>query len=145
MSDTAVQKQALKELVDFVIVGTQVGFDVAKDGKLDLNDLSAIYKLVPYIGPFVGDIKNIPSAFKDMDANDAAELLAYVGTKLVVDNAKAQIIIDHSLKIAGKVYEIVVEAKAMKAELNALAAAAAPAPAPAPVAEAPAAEAPAAQ
>lgn len=110
----------VKEMVDLVVAVVESGAEIMKDGKVGIEDLGSVMRLVPYIGPAVQDAHMIPAELKDLDSDEAAELLAHVGAKLVVDDKKAAIVIDHSLKMLKKSYELYLEGKAMKAELDAL-------------------------
>jgi hypothetical protein len=109
-----------KEALDLVIAGTKAGFAVAADGKVDLNDLGHVMTLVPHIGPGVENLALVPHELKDLDESEVAELLAHVSAKLVLDSPKARVYVEQSLKIAHKLYGIVLDAKEMKAKLAAL-------------------------
>lgn len=109
-----------KELVDLAIKATQSGFEVMKDGKVGIEDLGVVMSLIPYVGPGIQDANKVVAEFKDLDAEEGAELVAHVGAQLVVDDKKAMIIIDHCFKMLKKAHELYLEGKAMKAELDAL-------------------------
>lgn len=97
----------LKELLDLMLTGVEVGVDITKDGKLDLNDLQHVMKLIPVVGPAVQNIGDIPAELGDLSSEEGTEIVVHVMTKLAVDDAKAKIIIEKSLKAALAVYELV--------------------------------------
>ena len=71
--------QNTKEVLDLFFTGVLTGKAAkANDGKIDMNDLPLLMGLIPKIGPAFNDINLIPAELKDLDANEAAELQAFI-------------------------------------------------------------------
>jgi hypothetical protein len=109
-----------KEMVTFVAKGTNAGFAIAADKKVDVSDLGHLLSVIPAAGPAFEEMYLIPKELGELDAAEAAEVVAHAAAEFSVDDPKAKVIVEHSLKIAHKAYEIVLEAKAMKAGLAAV-------------------------
>lgn len=101
----------LKELVDFALDLTQMGLDVAKDKKVDMADLGLVLSSLPKLiaGGIAGfeSIDQLPAELKDLSAEEAAELTAHVMAKLSIEDEKAKLILEKSLKTLVCVYELV--------------------------------------
>lgn len=110
-----------KELLDLALAGVDCGQNVAADGKVDLNDLAHVLKLVPYVQPGIDKINEVPKELGDLDAQEAADIIAHVSGKLNVTDAKGKIYVAYGLKIIHKAYLIVVDVKNMQKELSAVA------------------------
>lgn len=48
------------------------------DGKIDLKDLPKLTELIPYVGPAIGGVTDIGEEFKDIDVEEAKELIALI-------------------------------------------------------------------
>ena len=106
----------LKKVVDLGIEIEKLTAHFIANGKNWPADLKDMFDHVPAL---VDDIRvlvaggaQIPEEFKDLDATEAADLAAYVISKLTVDNAKAQIIIDKSFKLVIAAFELIVAIRA---------------------------------
>src|SRR5690606_14394263 len=84
----------LKELLDLILKGVEVGVLASKDGKVDAQDLGLLLTLVPHIQPAVDGVGMIPAELGDLSAEEAAEVIAHVMARLSVDNAKAVAIVE---------------------------------------------------
>lgn len=106
-----------KELLDVAIAGAHAGFNIAADGKVDMNDLQHVLPMLPVLQPGFDKIDQVPKELGELDAQEAADLVAHVTTKLAVSDEKAKIYINYGLKMVHKAYLIVVDFRDMKAEL----------------------------
>lgn len=101
----------LKELVDFALDLTQLGLDVAKDKKVDMADLGLLLSNMPKLiaGGIAGfeNVDQLPHELKDLSVEEAAELVAHVMAKLSIEDAKAKLVLEKSLKTLAGVYELV--------------------------------------
>ena len=57
-------------------------------------------------------MSKVPVELKDMDAVEGAELVAAVGAQLALDSAKAQAVVEKSLKLCLALGDLVVAIKA---------------------------------
>lgn len=78
------------EVVDLGLALVDVGVSVAKDGKVGIDDLGHVMKLVPVAGPAVEDIKEVLGEALDLDTAEGQQIVAHVAAKLVVDSVKAK-------------------------------------------------------
>lgn len=97
----------LKELINLVLVGIDAGKSVMADGKIGVDDLSALLMLAPALQPALEGIGDIPQELKDMKEEDVAELAAYVMGRLAVDNDKAKEVVAAAIKVILAVYAII--------------------------------------
>lgn len=109
-----------KEALDLALGAVKAGLAVSADGKVDLNDLSHVLALVPKIQPAIDQIELVPKELGDLDAAEAAELVAHIATNLQVTDEKAKIYIASGLKIVHKAYLIVVDVRDMQKALAAV-------------------------
>lgn len=106
-----------KEVLDLALNGVKAGLAVSADGKVDFNDLAHVIALVPAIQPAIDKIDQVPKELGDLDAAEAAEIVAHISTNLQVTDEKAKIYIAHGLKIVHKAYLIVVDVRDMQKAL----------------------------
>lgn len=102
----------LKEIVGFAMDLVQLGLNVAKDKKIDMNDLALLLASLPALavsgGAAFSDLKVIPAEAKDLSEEELAELLGLVAVKFAgVDNAKAILIVEKSLAVCINVFGLV--------------------------------------
>lgn len=103
-------KKSVKELKEALLLLVEManaGIEIAKDGKIGLDDVGTLLKIVPALGPAISGVTEIPSEVSDIDAEEVAELVGAVVAKLAVDDQKARLIIEKSLKTAAAVAELV--------------------------------------
>jgi len=102
----------LKKAVDLGIDLEKITSHIVKNKTDWMQDFKDLFEHVPIIVAEVKamDITQVPLEFKDIDAAEGLELIGYVASKLVVDNAKAQAIINASLKL---VTDIIVDGVAL--------------------------------
>lgn len=101
MPDTVVEKKDVHQLKEVVLLSVEVinsAIAVAKDGKIGLDDLPQVLRLIPMVAGLSG-ISEIPAEAKDIDADELADLTASIVAKLAVDDAKAKLVIEKSLKL----------------------------------------------
>jgi hypothetical protein len=106
-----------KEVLDLALGAVKAGTAIAADKKVDLNDLSHVLALLPVVQPAFDKIDQVPKELSDLDASEAADLVAHVSANLQVTDEKAKIHIAYGLKIVHKAYLIYVDVKDMKAAL----------------------------
>jgi len=79
------EKKGLKETKEVLDLGFALGGAVKQglaDGKLGLEDMGLLVALIPSLGPAFDGIGDVPAELKDLDSDEAKELLEYAGAKL---------------------------------------------------------------
>lgn len=97
----------LKELLTLVLDGVAVGVDAAKDGKIDFADVPLVFRLIPDLGPAFSNVGQVPAELADLTQEEAADVVAFVMSKLALDDAKARAVIVAALKTLASGYELV--------------------------------------
>lgn len=102
----------IKETKEVVKLGIGIG-DALKgamsDGKLGLDDVMYLVPLATLVGPAVDNIKAVPSELADLDAAEAAELVADVAASH--GDSKAGRIAAKGLKVGLAVAELLAAIK----------------------------------
>lgn len=89
----------LKKVVAILGKSIQVYKGVTVDGKVDLMDLNQLLLFLPVLQS-LPDFALVPKEVSDLDAADAADLIAYVGVELGgLGDAKTKLIIEKSLLV----------------------------------------------
>jgi len=107
MEGTKLGLKETTEVCDLIVDMVKVGIEIGKDGKVSVEDVTTLFRLIPVVGPAFDNLKAIPEELKDMDPSEAAELVAHVATRLALENEKAQVITEKSLKCAVSIYDLV--------------------------------------
>jgi hypothetical protein len=106
----------LKDVVGAVIDVIDLGISVGKGG-LGKDDLMTVFSAMPMligsIGQAVDGAHLLPAEVQDLSAEEAAELAAFVVAKISVEDEKAKLIVEKSLKLAVSGFEL---AKAIAAK-----------------------------
>lgn len=102
----------LKDVLDLVLTTVEVGKLALADGKVGIEDMGLLLKLIPAVGPAIQGVNMVPAELADMDEAEAAEVVAHVMAKLTIDDAKARAVIAASLKTLIAGYELVKSLKA---------------------------------
>jgi len=79
------EAKGIKETKEVLDLGFALGGAIKQglsDGKLGVEDLGLLMTLIPTLGPAFDGIGDVPAEFKDMDSDEAKELLEYAGQKL---------------------------------------------------------------
>lgn len=97
----------VKELLDLALTGVDVGVKASADGKIDAADLALLLQLVPTVGPAIDGIGEIPAELADLDAAEAADVVAHVMAKLSIADAHARAVTEAALKAIAANYELV--------------------------------------
>lgn len=97
----------LKELLDLILTGVEIGVKVSADGKVTLEDVGTFLLLLPKLEPAISGIKELPGELSDLSADEAGELVAHIMTSLVVDDVKAKAVVEQSFKVLLAVYALV--------------------------------------
>lgn len=105
-------KVGIKNTKELMIFGMQLGLAgkmAMADGKLSVADLGLVAKVFPHIGPAVDDIGDVPAELKDIDADEAQELLMEAARQIpnVTDSKRLGLIVIKSIKVALSVGELV--------------------------------------
>lgn len=101
-----------KEMLDLLLSVLDVGMKARADGKVDMADLGLVLQIVPNLGPAFEGIGEIKAEVSDLSSDEAAELIAHVMGKLILDDAKARLVVEKGLRALVANYELY---KAIKA------------------------------
>ena len=101
------KNKELKEVLSLVVGLVNAGIDASKDGKINMADLGDLVKVFPKVKPAFDGIGEVPSEISALTSEDAADLVSHVATSLEIEDEKAKVIIDKSLKAIIAVYELV--------------------------------------
>lgn len=101
------KNKELKEVLDLVVGLVNAGIEVSKDGKINMADLGELVKVFPKIRPAIDNIGEVPSELSSLTSEDASDLISHIAMSLKIDDEKAKVIIDKSLKTIIAVYELV--------------------------------------
>lgn len=96
----------LKNVVVLVSDIIEAGVEVAKDGKIGLDDAAVLVKLLPKIGPAIAGAGDIPAELEDLSSEEVVELAAAVAGELSVESEKAKQIIAASFKVLAALVEL---------------------------------------
>jgi len=99
--------QELKELVDLPLSAVGAFKEAHSDGVIDMKDLGQLLVLIPKVAPAFEGVEKVPAEFADLDAEEAAELCAFVVAKLAVTDEKAKLVLDAALRAAASVLGLV--------------------------------------
>lgn len=106
----------LKELTEVAMAAidlANVGLLIAKDGKVDVNDLPVVFAVIPLLAASIplamSGITLVPGELKDLDSEEAVALIGLVMVKLQVGEGKARLIVAASLKAGLANYQLVKE------------------------------------
>lgn len=106
------KKVGIKNVKELMVFGMQLGMAGKKamdDGKLSIEDLGLMVKVFPHIGPAIDGISEVPAELKDIDAEEAEELLLEAARQIpgITDNKRLGLIIIKSIKLALAVGELI--------------------------------------
>lgn len=105
MEKTGVKE--IKEVLDLVLGVFHAGQASLKDGVLSVADLGNLLPVLPLAIPAIEGISLLDDEFKDLSAEEAAEVVAHVAAKLAIENEKAKDVAVKSLKCALSVLDLV--------------------------------------
>lgn len=95
----------LKKVIDLALQLEDMISPLVKKDKDMSRDLPAALMKLPMLFSSIQQVaaagKAIPAEIKDLDAQEAKELISYVEKKLTLDNAKAQAVVKACLKLIG--------------------------------------------
>lgn len=89
----------LVALVDLLLDALGVVVDAEKDGKIDLNDVPLLMRLVPDLGPALSNLKAIPGEAKSLSSDQMTALATHVMTKLAIAEPHARAVVEASLNL----------------------------------------------
>lgn len=101
------KNKELKELLDLVISAFNAGIQAKKDGKIDMGDLGLVLSLIPKIEPAFEGVSAIPAELSSMTEEDAADIVSFVMSKLVIEEEKAKDIVSKSLHVLFSAYALI--------------------------------------
>lgn len=97
-----------KEVLDFVLaLGNAAGVSLS-DGKIGLEDLSNFFGALTVAGPAFEGIQDVVKEFKDLDKEEAAELVTYVKEKFDIPQDDIEAMVEKGLAAALLIGEIIV-------------------------------------
>lgn len=96
-----------KELLSLVFALAKTTEKALEDGKLGLDDASLFFGLLPAFGPAFDKISEIPTELGNLLAEDADELVAWVGEEFDLEDDNLEAIIEKSLGVIANVWEVV--------------------------------------
>ena len=80
------EKMGVKESKDMLALAFSLGKVIkeakANDGKVDAKDLMLLMQIIPTLGPAIEGMDKIPAEIKDIDVEEAKELLVYAGEQV---------------------------------------------------------------
>lgn len=97
----------IKHLLSLLIDAGMVAKQVISDGKVGISDLGLLLKLIPDLGPAFSGLAKVPAEVKDLTADELADLVTFVTSKVVVESQKATDIIDNALKLAVSLFGLI--------------------------------------
>lgn len=106
-----------KEAVKLVISGFKAYKLAAADGKIGFEDLGHAMIMLPHIQPAFEGIMEVPAEFKDLNAEEASELSAFVLAELGDVGDKLEAIITASLGIVANSIKLYVAIKKPEPEV----------------------------
>lgn len=86
-------KETKEMLVFLFMLGKVVKESKENDGKIDYMDAMLLMKILPSMGPAIEDAGKIVEEIKDIDGDEANELIAYLGTEVGLVVGKEQLVI----------------------------------------------------
>lgn len=106
----------IKEVVALVIASVDAVKEAKADGKIGLEDLALLMKLLPVVGPAVDGAGDIPAELSDLSAEEVAEVAAYImSSHALGDSEKAKALISGALQIVAGAVTIIQGLKAPQA------------------------------
>ena len=96
-----------KELLKFIIELTEAIDKSLEDGEIGFGDISTLVTAMKDAGPAFSDMKLIPEELKDLDDTEALELYTYAKDELELSGKKTEEIVEASLEIGLKMFELV--------------------------------------
>ena len=98
----------LKELVNFGLkLGEAVDKSLADDGKLTLTDAPNLYPAVMAAGPGVMGISSVYAELKDLDSEEAQELVQYVKDEFDLSSDAVEAAVEGALELGVQLWKIV--------------------------------------
>jgi len=98
------EKKGIENTKEVLVLGFTAGGvlkSAMADGKIGLEDLGLLMQLIPVAGPAFEDIGEVVSEFKDLDEEEAKELLSFAAEKLTGVFTEAEMVekINASLQV----------------------------------------------
>lgn len=102
----------VKEVVALLVSGINTGRKIAQDGKVNVDDIPAVFEFFKKVPPALEGIGKVPAELEDLDEAEAAELVAFTMSELAFDNEeKAKNIVEASLKLSAAAYSLFLAVK----------------------------------
>jgi hypothetical protein len=77
-----------------------------------MSDVSQIWGVIERVGPAFVGIENVPDELADLDEEDCDELIQFVMGELNVQDDKAHIVVEKSMRALKACYEVYLAVKA---------------------------------
>jgi hypothetical protein len=84
------------------------------DGKLGLEDMVNFYEVAKNAKPALDSLKMVKAEFKDLDAEERAQLLDYGINELKIISSEVEAVISNAMKLAAQMGEFIDSVKALK-------------------------------
>lgn len=104
--------QEIKEVIKVVADGAKLGIQIGHDKAVDMRDIPAVFKLVQDLPAAIGGISQVPAEISDMDEAESADLIAFTMSELSLEEGKAKIVVEKSLKVLVAVEQLIMALKA---------------------------------
>lgn len=96
-----------KEFLRFVIDMAQAIDKSLEDGELSVFDSANFVTAIVNAGAAFDNIDLVPKEIADLSQEEANELYTYVTTELKLSNTNVEVVVQRSLEIGLKIYELV--------------------------------------
>lgn len=106
------KNKELKEALALVLDAASVVKKARADGHVDMADLPLLMGLIPDLLPAIEGAGAIPAELSAMDEASAADLIAFVASRYVLEDAHARDLLDAGLKASFAVYHLIKVIKA---------------------------------
>lgn len=95
-----------KEIIKFVVEFAEAIEKSLEDGEFTFLDVTNMISALQAVGDAFGNIKQVPTELKDLDEMESLELYAYAKDELDLKSDKTEEIIESSLEIGLKLFEL---------------------------------------
>ena len=104
--------EELKDMLALVIELVDATQTIANEGGISMTDIGSLWNIVERVGPAFRGMNKIPAEITDLDAEECAELIAFIMEEISIEDVKAKLVVDKSLKALKAAYEVYLEVKA---------------------------------
>lgn len=106
------EKLGIENVKEVLKLGFAIGKgykEAMEDGQVDASDIAVVIPIIKEIGPAFDGIKQVPKEIKDLDSEEAKELMSFAAAELggVFSDEELIIKIDKGLKAGIAVVEFI--------------------------------------